>query len=177
VHFWFKALAEGRDPEEVKSTHWAWADEAAQTAKTDFLEFKFAGDGLVNVPVSRALKKLEMGMLSAPDDPLSWRLTLAPPEVAEISPDGRGWPAVPDIEQFRELRRKLFATLRGEGGQRVVQAVDLFPLRPQVAEYAERYLSLLSQLLHQAELVSADGQNLPSRTSRSCWRWILCLSN
>jgi len=158
VHFWFKAVAEDRAVADVACSHRSWADEAAQTARTDFLELRFAGEGLVHVPVSRVLKTLEMAMLSAAGDTLSWRLTLAPAETAEIAAVACEWPAVPDIESFRKQRQELFAALRGEDGLGVVQAVDLFPLRDQVAQYAERYLSLLAQSLHQAEAAPPDGQ-------------------
>ena len=158
VHFWFRAAGDGHNPDEVVCTHRAWVDAEDHKGKGDLLEFKFAGEGLVHVPVSRVLKVLEQNILKSPDDPLSWRLAISPSQTAEVFSDSSGWPALPEVEEFRLARRELFAKLRGEDGQQIVESADLVPLRDEIARYAERYLGVLSQGLRLAESAAPDQQ-------------------
>ena len=157
VHFWFKAVSDEHDPNGVACTHRAWVDGDDSKGKVELLEFKFAGEGLVHVPVSRVLKVLEQRILASPDDPLSWRLAVSASQSADVFNDASGWPALPEVEEFRAERRSLFARLRGDD-QQIVQAADLFLLRDQIAAYAERYLSVLSQGLRLAEAAPPDQQ-------------------
>lgn len=159
IHFWFKVLADGGDPKEVACAHRAWVDAEDHKGKNELLEFKFSGEGLIHVPVSRALKVLEQRILSIPDDTLSWRMTISPAQTVETSSEISAWPALPDVEAFRAIRRALFAKIRGEDGQQIIQSVDLFPLRDEIAEYAEHYLHLLSQTLRSAETAPPDEQS------------------
>jgi DNA phosphorothioation-dependent restriction protein DptH len=158
IQSWFRALADEREPSEVTCTHRAWADGEEHSGKGELLEFKFAGEGLIHVPVSRVLKILEQRILKSPDDPISWRLAMSPTQTAEVSNDACGWPSLPDIEEFRALRRGLFSKLRGDEGNWIIQASDLFPLRDHIAAYAEHYLALLAHGLRQAEVASPDEQ-------------------
>jgi len=158
VHFWFRAAGEGHDANEVICTHRAWVDAEDHKGKGDLLEFKFAGEGLVHVPVSRVLKVLEQNILKSPDDPLTWRLVISPSQSADVFGDSSGWPVLPDIEEFRSARRELFAKIRGEDAQQIVESADLFPLREEIARYAERYLAVVSQGLRLAESAAPDQQ-------------------
>lgn len=158
VHFWFRAAGDGHDANEVVCTHRAWVDAEDHKGKGELLEFKFAGEGLVHVPVSRVLKVLEQSILKSPDDSLAWRLVISPSQAADVFSDSTGWPALPEIDEFRAIRRELFAKLRGEDAQQIVESADLFPLRDEIARYAERYLSVLSQGLRLAESAAPDQQ-------------------
>jgi len=158
VHFWFRAAGDGHDPNEVVCTHRAWVDAEDHKGKGDLLEIKFAGEGLVHVPVSRVLKVLEQNILKSPDDPLTWRLAILPSQSAEVFSHSSGWPALPEVDEFRSLRRTLFAKIRGEDGLQIVEGANLFPLREEIARYAERYLAVLSQGLRLAESAAPDQQ-------------------
>lgn len=158
VHFWFKAAGEGNDPHAVTCTHRAWIDGDDSKGKVEVLELKFAGEGLAHVSVSRVLKVLEQQALAASDDSLSWRLSISSAQTAEVFKDISTWPELSGIDEFRATRRELFAKFRGEDGQYVIQSTDLFPLRELIATYAEQYLSVLSQVLRNAEAAPIDQQ-------------------
>lgn len=158
IHFWFKALADGHDPKEVTCQHRAWVDGDDFRGKSELLEFKFAGEGLIHVPVSRVLKLLEQRILAAPDDTLSWRLVISSAQVAEVFADSAAWPTLPEMDAFRSARRTLLAKISGSDGQQIIQSADLFPIREEIAAYAELYLSLLSQALRSAESAPPDEQ-------------------
>ena len=151
IHFWFRAVSDGRDPDEVICTHRAWVDSESHKGKGELLEFKFAGEGLAHVPVSRVLKVLEQRILASTDTPLSWRLAISSSQTVEVFTDSAGWPLLPEIEEFRAVRGELFAKLRGDNEQQIVECVDLYPLREEIARFAERYLAVLSQGLRLAE--------------------------
>ena len=87
IHFWFRAVDDGRDPSEVICTHRAWVDSENHKGKGDLLEFKFAGEGLVHVPVSRVLKILEQHILTSPDEPPSSRLAISSSQNVELFND------------------------------------------------------------------------------------------
>lgn len=158
IHFWFKTVGDGHEPGKIECTHRAWVDGEDSKGKGETLEFRFAGEGLIHVPVSRALKVLEQRILASPEDTPSWRLVISPAQATEISEDASGWPALPGMDEFRAARRGLFAKLRGEDGLGIVQAAELFPLRDQIAVYSEQYLGLLSQALRLAEAAPPDQQ-------------------
>lgn len=158
IHFWFKALADGHDPKEVTCQHRAWVDGDDFRGKSELLEFKFAGEGLIHVPVSRVLKLLEQRILAAPDDTLSWRLAISSAQVVEVFADSAAWPTLPEMDAFRASRRALLAKISGSDSQQIVQSADLFPLRDEIAAYAELYLSLLAQALSSAESAPPDEQ-------------------
>ncbi|MEO6034762.1 MAG: ATP-binding protein [Verrucomicrobiota bacterium] len=158
INFWFKALADGHDPKEVSCLHRAWVDAEDFKGKAELLEFKFAGEGLIHVPVSRVLKLLEQRILASPDETLSWRLAISSAQVADIFHDATSWPSLPEIEAFRASRQGLLAKISGPDGQQIVQSADLFPLRDEIATYAQLYLSILSQALRNAESAAPDEQ-------------------
>ena len=158
IHFWFKALMDGHDPKAVVCSHRAWVDGEDQKGKSEILEFKFAGEGLGHVPVSRGLKLLEQRILASPDDTLSWRLAISSAQVINVFPEVNTWPALPELDAFRACRGELFAKLRGADGQQIIQSADLFPLRDEIAAYAQLYLSILSQALRSAESAPPDEQ-------------------
>ncbi len=158
IHFWFKALNEGRGPQTVECVHRAWADAEHHGGKGELLELKFSGEGLIHVPVSRKLKEIEQRILNAADDPVSWRLAISPTQGAEVSSDALTWPDLPDINAFRTARVQLFTKLRGDDGNWIMQAVNLVSLREEIASYAERYLALLAHALRHFETAAPDAQ-------------------
>ena len=158
IHFSFKALADGHDPKEVSHSAPAWLDAEDRKGKTEVIEFKFAGEGLIHVHVSRLLKVLEQRILAAPDDTLSWRMTVSSAQNVEISNDITAWPAIADLEEFRARRRELFAAIRGPDTHQLIQSTDLFPLLDAIANYAQTYLYVLSQALRIAESAPPDDQ-------------------
>jgi hypothetical protein len=159
VHFWFKSVGDGRNPDEVVCTHRAWVDSEDQKGKGDLLEFKFSGEGLVHVPVSRVLKMLEQRILSTPGESPSWRMAVSSSQNVELFSDSAGWPSLPEIEAFRAIRCELFAKLRSANDQQIVESADLYPLREEIVRFAEGYLAVLSQGLRLAEAAAPDQQS------------------
>jgi len=158
IHFWFKALTDGHDPNEVTHSASAWLDADDRKGKTEVIEFKFAGEGLIHVPVSRLLKVLEQRILTSPDDTLSWRMSVSSAQTVEVANDITAWPSIADLEEFRGRRRDLFAAIRGPDTHQIIQSTDLFPRRDAIANYAQAYLSILSQALRIAESAPPDDQ-------------------
>ncbi len=158
IHFWFRAVGDGRDPNDVVCTHRAWVDSESYKGKGELLEIKFAGEGLAHVPVSRVLKDLEQRLLASPGEAHFWRLAISSSQTVDISADSAEWPDLPEIDEFRAARCELFAKLRGDNDQQVVECIDLFPLREEIARFAERYLTVLAHGLRLAEAVGPDQQ-------------------
>jgi len=52
----------------------------------------------------------------------------------------------------------LFAKLRGDNEQQIVECADLYPLREEIAQFAERFLAVLAQGLRLAEAAAPDHQ-------------------
>ena len=158
IHFWFRAVADGRDPSEVTCTQRAWVDSENHKGRGDLLEFKFAGEGIVHVPVSHVLKGFEQHVLALPDVASSSRMAISSSQNIEIFNDSPGWPQLPEIESFLSVRRELFAKIRGGNEQQIVESADLYPLRGEIARFAEAYLSILSHGLRLAESAGPDQQ-------------------
>ena len=158
IHFWFKAIADAHDPKDVTHSAPAWLDAEDRKGRNEIIEFKFAGEGLIHITVSRLLKVLEQRILAAPDDTLSWRMTVSSAQTVEVSNDITAWPPIADLEEFRARRRELFAAIRGPDNHQIIQSTDLFPLRDAIANYAQTYLSVISQALRLAESAPPDDQ-------------------
>jgi DNA phosphorothioation-dependent restriction protein DptH len=157
----FKALANRRDPGDVRCSHLAWAspESEGQSSKTELLELKFAGEGSVHVPVARALKTLEQRMLETPRSPISWRLIITPGEPNKTTPVVQDWPQIPEVEIFLEARTRFFEKIRGEARHWITQAVDHSQFRDEATDYAAKYLEALTRALRRVETAVADGQS------------------
>ena len=112
----------------------------------------------MHVPVSRILKILEQRILSSPDDLCSWHLTISTSQTAELANEFSPWPLLPEMEEFRSARRELFAKIRGEDKDQILECTDLSNLRSEIARLAERYLAILAQALRSSEAATSDQQ-------------------
>jgi DNA phosphorothioation-dependent restriction protein DptH len=164
IYFWFRAVGDGRDPSDVICTHRAWVDSESYKGKGEVLEVKFAGEGLAHLPVSRVLKDLEQRILASPDESPAWRLAVSSSQTVDVFTDSSEWPSLPEIDEFRAARCELFDKLRGDDGLQIVECSDLYPLREEIARFAERYLAVLSHGLRLAEAAAPDQQ--PEALSR-----------
>ena len=108
--------------------------------------------------MSRILKLVEQRILNSANDPVLWRLTISSTQSGDLSNDAATWPELPDIDEFRAARVQLFAKLRGDDGNWITQAVNLVPLREEIALYTEKYLGLLGHALRNFETASPDRQ-------------------
>ena len=111
------------------------------------------------MPVSHVLKGFEQHVLALPDVASSSRMAISSSQNIEIFNDSPGWPQLPEIESFLSVRRELFAIKSGGGNeQQIVESADLYPLRGEIARFAEAYLSILSHGLRLAESAGPDQQ-------------------
>ena len=158
----FRALTDGDDPAKVRCSEVVWGepDGDGQSGKVDLLQMKFAGEGIVHIPVARVLKTLEQRILRSPANTISWRLTLSAGggSDVEVTDDVSGWPEIAEISSFVETRSRLFAKIRTESGLLISQAADHSTIREDIVDYATQYLELLARALRRAEMAAPDGQ-------------------
>lgn len=166
THAWkrlqFSALLEGRDPSEIAPRQVRWLDrsERARPAGALTIEANFGREGVAHIPVPRHLKALEQQILSAPDGPVSWRLSIRAGEAGAVVPQPYTWPSLPETDLFLEARARYFSAVRSEGRELVTQVADLRALRPLVVAYAEAYGAIVRTLLKNAEARrGAEGRN------------------
>jgi hypothetical protein len=158
ISCWFKSVQGNHSPDSVVCTHRAWVDSDDNKGRSELLEFKFAGEGLVHVPVSRILKLLEQRILASPAEMNSWRLIVSAAQSTNLTSDELIWPALPESEAFLTARRELFDKLRGQDGLQILESTDIFSLRTEIVRYAETYLAVVSQGLRIAESAASDQQ-------------------
>lgn len=159
ISYWFKAIQGNNSPDRVVCTHRAWVDGDDSKGRSELLEFKFAGEGLVHVPVSRILKLLEQRILASPTVMNNWRLVVSASQNTNLTSDELIWPALPENEAFLDARRDLFGKLRGPDSLQILESADIFSLRAEIARYAETYLAVVSQGLRLAESAASDQQS------------------
>jgi hypothetical protein len=126
--------------------------------QNDIIQAKFGREGLVNIPVSRALRVLEQRILSFPRDPISWTLPINCGNAEGALSGESGWPKNPEVEPFLQARTRYFNAIRLQHESAISQGADLSVLRAEVVEYAASYVSLVQNLLRRAE--TSDGPTL-----------------
>jgi len=137
-----------------------WVKQASAKSSatdSDLLEVKFGRSRSVHVAVSRPLKLLEEKILSAPDQPVSWRLPIVQGHTTQVVAKVAPWPEGPHIQRFLAARSSYFAAVQAGTKQLVSQAADFCMLQPLITEYAGAFAQLVeAQLQH---VSSTSGQN------------------
>lgn len=149
----FTALLDHRDPDSIRPTSVRWAERTRgrRTIISETLEAKFGREGSVHIPVSRTLKEIEQGILAAPDNASSWRLSIKLGVAGSPKCDHVEWPEGVAARSFLDARSRYFEAVRSGGGDLVTQAADLRGLRDLVTSYASAYLVLVQHLSRRTE--------------------------
>lgn len=158
ISHWFKVVLDGGKAEEVTATRVNGLDTEGGATKQELVEFKFAGEGSINVPISRPLRLMETKILRSGGQALSWTMTLNHRDDPVCVPLVVQWPKLAGMDEFLVLRERLFFSISGEDGKGLVELVCLGPLEELILEYAQQYLELLSRGLKLAESCVSDRQ-------------------
>lgn len=156
----FSAIVDGRDPSSIAPQSVAWAERRrGQPTGSEMLEVQFGRDGMVRVPVSRALKGLEQSILAKPTGPVAWRIAVRMGQPDKATVEEARWPSLDECREFLGARAAWFEAVRSGVSELVTQAADLLALRPLAIAYADAYQSLIAELLRRAEPSdSSDGR-------------------
>jgi DNA phosphorothioation-dependent restriction protein DptH len=156
----FDAVLENRDFALVRCEDvcWAASEDEIHTDGSDALQAKFGREGIVNVLVSRPLKQLEHRILNSPDDPISWRLVINNTQAEDVVNGLREWPKLEAVAPFLTARQSYFTKLLTGEKLLLSQAADFGMYRNEIAQYAERYLELVTQAMRRAEAQQGEGQ-------------------
>ncbi len=137
--------AVGRDRRTVELADVRWQDDRAGSG----LRASFGPLGVVDVPLSTTLVKIQQAILADPDRLSPWRLHTASGLPGQVA-DAHGATADGVTDAFREARARAFAAIRGATNM-TVEGRDVLTLRAEILTYAEEYASLLDRQLLQAE--------------------------
>lgn len=148
----FGAVMDGRDPTGIAPLSAGWANSRrGQSSGSEMLEVRFGRDGIVHIPVSRALKGIEQAILAAPMGPVSWRVSVRMGQPDKPTVEETRWPSVEECREFLDARQAWFDAVRAGASELVTQAADLRTLRPLAVAYADAYQRLTGALLQRAE--------------------------
>lgn len=162
IHLRFTALSAGRNPDGITAQPVIWTKDTESKGRrqNDIIQAKFGREGLVNIPVSHALRVLEQRILASPNGPISWVLPINAGSCEDATNGLSTWPDSPEVAPFLVARATLFAALSTQHEAAISQSVDFAALRPQVLDYAASYVALLQSTLRRAE--TSEGAQLQS---------------
>jgi len=147
----FISVQDGRDTNGIEPQGARWSEgRQANSSGRDTLEISFGHEGNVQIPISRTLKTLEQAILSVPDGPLSWRVSLRMGQADKPTGNEGTWPTCASCNRFLEARSAWFDVVRSGGAELITQAADFLENQPLAIEYADAYRELLEELLSQA---------------------------
>lgn len=146
----FKSLEERRDWRDVRCRAAGW--KSRHGVGEHVVQASFAGHGLVEIPLSATLARLEQQILAEPGHACIWRLPIKVNQVEEPIRKEGSWPegGGEKLNQFLEARAAVFGAISGDD-RLVVEGCDLLRLREHAQAYAESYAELLNWLLYRAE--------------------------
>jgi DNA phosphorothioation-dependent restriction protein DptH len=150
------ALGDERDPGEITISGVAWADggRSKKASRQETLLAKFGREGAVQIPLSRMLKTIEQRILAEPKHPSGWRMQInldtpePPSEVGLILPSSAA------MASFLAAREELFAAVRKDTAELIMQGLSFRDSEKECLAYAESYLDLVRNLIRQAETTS-----------------------
>jgi hypothetical protein len=152
------ALGDERDPDEIvgSSISWDGGGRSRKAAHQETMLAKFGRDGLVQITLSRMLKTIEQRILANPQHPSGWRMqinmdTATPPSEVELT-----LPSSAAMSSFLATREEMFATVRKDTAELVMQGFSFRDAEEKCLAYAEAYLDLVRDLLRQAETTSGS---------------------
>ena len=150
------ALGDERNHHEISISGIAWAENgrSKKASRQETLLVKFGREGAVQIPLSRMLITIEQRILARPKHPSGWRMQInldnaeSPSEVALTLPSSAA------MASFLAAREELFATIRKNSTDLIMQGFSFRDAEKETLAYAEAYLDLVKQLLRQAETTS-----------------------
>ena len=150
------ALGDERDPEEIAISGVAWAEggRSKKVSRQETLLAKFGLEGAVQIPLSRMLKTIEQRILAEPKHPSGWRMQINLDTAEPPSEIGLTLPSSAAMASFLAARKELFATVRKDTAELIMQGLSFRDAEKECLAYAEAYLDLVRNLIRQAETTS-----------------------
>ena len=147
------ALGEEREPDEITVSSVAWAEgvRAKKASRQETLLAKFGREGAVHIPLSRMLKIIEQRILANPKHPSGWRMQINLDTAEPPSEVGLTLPSSAAMASFLAAREELFAAVRKDTAELIMQGFSLMDTAKECLAYAEAYLDLIKSLTRQAE--------------------------
>ncbi|MFH0726668.1 MAG: ATP-binding protein [Pseudomonadota bacterium] len=155
------ALGDERDPDEITLTGVSWAEggRSKKASAPETLLAKFGREGAVQIPLSRMLKDIERRILAGPRHPSGWRMQINMDSAELPSEVGLVFPSSAAMTSFLAAREELFAAVRKNTAELIMQGLSFRDAEKECLAYAESYLDLTHSLMRQAETTSgADRQ-------------------
>ena len=147
----FKALTDKQDLPDLKDGSVRWAAVASGTSrKTDLIEVHLGKKGLLNIPVAKFLRELELVILRNPAS-VCWRVRLESQHIGLPIATAINWPVFAETPVFLEARATFFQKVQGEQGNMVSAGRNFPEMKEEILAYAESYLHLLQAALARAE--------------------------
>jgi DNA phosphorothioation-dependent restriction protein DptH len=150
------ALGDERDPDEIvlSSVSWAEGGRSKKTSRQETLLAKFGREGAVQIPLSRMLKSIEQRILAEPKHPSGWRMQINSETAQPPSEVGLTLPSSAAMASFLAARAEMFAAVRKDTAELIMQGLSLRDAEKECLAYAEAYLDLVRNLIRQAETTS-----------------------
>jgi len=150
------ALGDERDPEEIAISGVAWAEggRSKKVSRQEILLAKFGREGAVQIPLSRMLKTIEQRILAEPKHPSGWRMQINLDTAEPPLEVGLTLPSSAAMASFLAARKELFATVRKDTAELIMQGLSFRDTETECLAYADAYLDLVRNLIRQAETTS-----------------------
>lgn len=150
------ALGDERNPDEIalSSVTWAEGGRSKKASRQETLLAKFGHEGSVQIPLSRMLKTIEQRILAEPKHPSGWRMQINLDAAELPSEVGLTLPASAAMASFLAAREELFAVVRKDAAELIMQGLSFQDTEKECLAYAEAYLDLVRNLIRQAETSS-----------------------
>jgi DNA phosphorothioation-dependent restriction protein DptH len=150
------ALGDERNPDEIaiSSVTWAEGGRSKKASRQEILLAKFGHEGAVQIPLSRMLKTIEQRILAEPKHPSGWRMQINLDAAELPSEVGLTLPASAAMASFLAAREELFAVVRKDAAELIMQGLSFRDSEKECLAYAEAYLDLVRKLIRQAEISS-----------------------
>lgn len=150
------ALGDERNPDEIalSSVTWAEGGRPKKASRQETLLAKFGHEGAVQIPLSRMLKTIEQRILAEPKHPSGWRMQINLDAAELPSEVGLTLPASAAMASFLAAREELFAVVRKDAAELIMQGLSFQDTEKECLAYAEAYLDLVRNLIRLAETSS-----------------------
>lgn len=150
------ALSGDRDPNEIATPKVSWAEggRAKKVSRQETLLIKFIREGVVQIPLSRILKSIEQRILAAPKHLCGWRMQINMDAAESPSEIGLVLPSTAAMQSFLAAREELFAAVRQDTVEMIMQGFSFRNAAKECTAYAEAYADLVQGLMRLAETTS-----------------------
>ena len=131
---------------------------AAETGSDlqELVEYKFPGEGSVNIPLSRPLRQLEQAILNTPGSICRWSLSLDHSDNASISQGELMAGGYDAYDSFLAARQELFKLIQGEDKRGVVEITRMSAIEEAILNHAASYSELIGHVLRRVETAGPD---------------------